>query len=112
VESTLKWAFTTEGYDIGFSIQHEDDKEFLVPYCRADAHHSKQEGILRLNRAGKYIMTFDNSYSRARAKVLNYSVQLTQVDPTEKYNLINNNNNNICNNNNNTEGEAITISRM
>jgi hypothetical protein len=95
-DSTLRWAFTTEGYDIGFSVHFEteveDGNEFLVQYERVASHERKAEGQVKLETPGKYVVTFDNSYSRTRAKTLNYSVSLTQVDPMEKIKFANNNN--------------------
>jgi len=99
-DSSLRWAFDTEGYDIGFSLNLNGEKgksDSIIAYQRVDSHLDKQGGNLRLEKPGKYVLTFDNSYSRSRSKILNYSVTLTQVDATEIMNKKNKSNNNEFN---------------
>ncbi|CAG7815173.1 unnamed protein product [Allacma fusca] len=89
-DSMLKWAFKTDGYDIGFAISYGDDDEedYPVKYDRINSHQSREEGFLNLDRPGKYTVQFDNSYSRTRAKTLHYCIEVTQDPCDENFNEI------------------------
>ncbi|CAG7815172.1 unnamed protein product [Allacma fusca] len=74
----LRWAFRTQGYDIGFAIYFGEEENFPVKYQRVDSHQERQEGSLNLDQPGKYTLEFDNAYSRTRSKTLHYSIEMTQ----------------------------------
>ncbi len=75
----VKWAFRTEGSDIGFSVHYEGEKkksmEFLNPYKKVDSH----EGSFKLENSGIYVLTFDNSFSLYKTKGFAYSITLSPI---------------------------------
>lgn len=50
--------------------------EVVVPYSRLNSHQDLQTGSLPCRRPGKYILVFDNSFSRWRSKVVRYRVMM------------------------------------
>ncbi|CAG7636611.1 unnamed protein product [Allacma fusca] len=76
--SSLKWNFKTDGYDIGFSVKFENKE--VVPYRRVDSHKTREEGSITCDRTGIYQLSFDNTYSRLRSKTLHYFVTILSSD--------------------------------
>ena len=78
--SVLKYNFKTEKNDIGFMVVLKrkksqdpvDGQAVVVPYERFEA----QDGALVCEQPGTYVCTFDNTFSRFRAKLVKYFVQV------------------------------------
>ncbi|CAG7784805.1 unnamed protein product [Allacma fusca] len=72
----LYWNFKCEDYDIGFSFLHGNDELFCCR--RADAHLHVQKGTHVVAEAGTYTLRFDNSYSKFRAKKVQYTYSTSE----------------------------------
>jgi len=79
--SKISWIFETDNFDIGFSISCED--QILIPPQRLNSQLSIQEGSLVCTKAGKYTITFDNTFSMFRKKVLHYIVTAESAEEVE-----------------------------
>ncbi|CAG7679805.1 unnamed protein product [Allacma fusca] len=75
----LRWAFTTEDYDIGFSMMNEDGEK-IVKVQKADSHKHRQLGTYVCPAAGEYTFCFDNTYCRFWAKTLRFIIQVCDPD--------------------------------
>jgi hypothetical protein len=71
--SRISWIFQTDDYDIGFSLFYNDDLG-LIPPKRFNSQATVQDGSYLCTKAGKYTLTFDNTYSLLRKKTLHYIV--------------------------------------
>ncbi|XP_067941657.1 retinal-binding protein-like isoform X2 [Watersipora subatra] len=82
--SVLSWRFKTEDKDIGFGVNLKADGEAkdreLLPTARVDSHILEQDGILVCEKAGKYYLIFDNSYSWTSSKKLYYTIDVFADD--------------------------------
>eukprot|EP00117_Sycon_ciliatum_P026172 scpid62048/ scgid4369/ SEC14-like protein 3; 45 kDa secretory protein len=89
----LWWGFASEGNDIAFSVlhkpseragvkQHAGQMEEIVPSRRVDSHVNFEEGSVVCNKAGIYVVRFDNTYSWTKAKVVHYLVRVEE--PVDK----------------------------
>jgi len=82
--STVSFTFGVEGYDIGWSVDFAPDAaagagapEVVVPWERVDCHVLPCHGTIEhLPCAGTLTLSWDNSYSWHRAKLLSYSVRV------------------------------------
>ncbi|CAG7729228.1 unnamed protein product [Allacma fusca] len=72
--SLIEWAFRTEIYDISFSI-YCNGKAYIQKN-RVSSHLELQEGAITCEIPGDYTFTFDNVYSRWRAKTLWYKIDI------------------------------------
>ncbi|XP_035216589.1 SEC14-like protein 2 [Stegodyphus dumicola] len=85
--SLLEWEFETKCRDIGFGLFYQevaDGEEKiteLVPRERIDTEEYAETGMYKCEKAGTYIMLFDNTYSWIRSKEIYYRVTL--VSPKE-----------------------------
>nr|UXK97414.1 retinal-binding protein [Nautilus pompilius] len=80
--SYLKWEFKTTDYDIGFGIFLRKDSE-LVPIVaeeRVDSHIVTEDGSIVCEEAGTYAVSFDNSFSWTRNKIVHYHVDVIASD--------------------------------
>uniref|UniRef100_A0AAT9H855 Retinal binding protein n=1 Tax=Ambigolimax valentianus TaxID=1338344 RepID=A0AAT9H855_9EUPU len=80
--SVLRWEFKTDGFDIGFGVSRQDggDMVVVIPVERVNSHIIPEDGSYSCDVAGKYTITFDNSYSKIRDKRLMYYVDVMSVD--------------------------------
>jgi len=81
--SVLRWAFKTEGYNIGFSVRKEtgkgaEDYETVVDFGMVDSHLSTQQGEVNLKVPGDYVLIFHNYFSKLRSKYVHYNISLTR----------------------------------
>ena len=78
----LSWIFVTENYDIGFSVRFTDlnsatgNSIEVVPSERVSAHLGHIEGSIICDKAGTYVLHWDNSFSWTRLKNLKYKYTL------------------------------------
>jgi len=83
-DTVLSWEFQTENHDIGYSIFYEG-KEEVVPFSRVDSQLKEVKGSIICRHPGRYVIAFDNTYSRLRAKSVLYKISLSTKmieDPT------------------------------
>ncbi|ODN04852.1 SEC14-like protein 2 [Orchesella cincta] len=78
------WSFKTKSYDIGFAVLHRpfsgsdlEEKE-IIEYKRVNVQKLVHSGSLLCEMSGHYILRFDNTYSRLRAKDIIYHVEMTE----------------------------------
>ncbi|KAI9561417.1 SEC14-like protein [Daphnia sinensis] len=76
--SILKWDFHSEDGDIAFAVYREKEGGLIpiVPHERVDCHLSSEEGEIRCDYTGVYIVEFDNSFSYFRSKKIWYSISI------------------------------------
>jgi len=77
--SSLKWTCKTDGYDIGFLVTFQDKTE-VIPYQRLDSHKLLVDNSIVCEKPGNYTLTFDNTYSKLRAKTLHYFITVVSPD--------------------------------
>ena len=70
--SILSWKFKTEENDISYSVTFGD--KVLVKNQRVDCHSRPVEGSIICPSTGVYTLTFDNSFSRFRSKLVKYKI--------------------------------------
>ncbi|GBN46906.1 Putative SEC14-like protein 6, partial [Araneus ventricosus] len=87
--SLIEWEFETKTRDIGFGLFY---KEFvdgeekiteLVPLLRIDTEDYSETGVYRCERAGTYVVLFDNSYSWLRSKEIYYRIKIVNSKEME-----------------------------
>ncbi|CAL1545478.1 unnamed protein product [Lymnaea stagnalis] len=94
--SVLRWEFKTDGYDIGFGIFRNEGTQQapVVPVERVNSHMVPEDGSYPCDVAGTYTVTFDNSFSWARDKAIQYVLEVIQpidkTDETEIKNMLDN----------------------
>jgi len=88
VPSELLWEFVTEDHDIGFGVylQEGNDEVYVVPTERIDAHAGNAEGSYTCEKAGTYVLEWDNSFSWTRGKNLSYRYELSEPEVPEQRN--------------------------
>jgi len=69
----IHWNFKTHTCDIMFHVDFEDVEDIIEP-CRVDSHVCVQKGRITCEKAGRYTLVFDNSYSSFKRKSLRYIV--------------------------------------
>ncbi|XP_071039197.1 SEC14-like protein 2 isoform X2 [Parasteatoda tepidariorum] len=85
-DSTLEWDFETKSRDIGFALYYKDKRwnseklVELVPKQRIDTGFEPESGVYRCEKAGTYIMMFDNSYSWIYPKEIYYRATVLPPD--------------------------------
>nr|XP_022916105.1 SEC14-like protein 2 [Onthophagus taurus] len=78
---TLHYRFHTEGHDIRFGITYVDENEkehTVVKNERATSSMVDVTGTIPCQAPATYTVTFDNSYSMFRNKVVNYSIYVSE----------------------------------
>ncbi|XP_061752788.1 SEC14-like protein 2 [Nerophis ophidion] len=85
----LRWQFSSEGADIGFGVFLKGQKgewkkasqmEEVLASQRYNAHLVPEDGSLTCERAGVYVLRFDNTYSIFQAKRISFSVEVLLPD--------------------------------
>ncbi|CAG7833216.1 unnamed protein product, partial [Allacma fusca] len=69
-DTLLRWSFSADNNDIGFVVQLKNGNT-IVPYERRE----QQDGTVICSQPGIYLCTFDNTFSRFRAKLVKYLIQ-------------------------------------
>jgi len=87
-ESSISWEFSIEYYDIGFAVFHEvmNTSIEVHPFERCAAESNPIQGRLVVGSVGKYMLTFDNSYSMYRSKTVAFQAYVE--DPLSKGSLL------------------------
>lgn len=73
----IEWEFEIKSKDIGFGLYFEDaGKEMvdIVSVQRIDTEEFSETGCHKCEKAGTYVLLFDNSYSWMRSKELYYRI--------------------------------------
>ncbi|CAL1296147.1 unnamed protein product [Larinioides sclopetarius] len=79
--SLIEWEFETKTRDIGFGLFYKeivDGEEKiieLVPLVRIDTEDYSETGVYKCQKAGTYVILFDNSYSWLRSKEIFYRIK-------------------------------------
>ncbi|KAK7499112.1 hypothetical protein BaRGS_00009659 [Batillaria attramentaria] len=76
--SVLRWEFKTDDFDIGFGVFLKTDKgrEAVYPVERVNSHMVPEDGSVTCQQTGTYEVVFDNSFSWARGKRVQYMVEV------------------------------------
>jgi len=77
VGDIVSWEFVTKEYDIGFALVYlgtNKIQEFIKPYERIDACKKVVKGSIVVEKNGKYVFQWDNTYSWTRGKFLEYNL--------------------------------------
>jgi hypothetical protein len=86
--STLKWEFKTTENDIGFNLYRQrnieelqgpnsgDDEDDVIPLRRVNSHLVPEDGMVVVQKPGKYVFKFDNTYSWYRTKRVMYKIEV------------------------------------
>ncbi|XP_054715004.1 SEC14-like protein 4 [Uloborus diversus] len=89
-ESFLEWEFETKARDVGFGLfLQEMDSEGekmteLVPIQRIDTDEYAETGMYKCEKAGKYIILFDNTYSWLRSKEIYFKLSVKNPEVGQK----------------------------
>lgn len=78
--SIIYYDFITAAYDIGFGISCDGVEK--VAMVRYDGQEQAQ-GTLTCATAGKYLITFDNSFSLFRSKTVTYRIECVRPDEND-----------------------------
>jgi len=77
----LRWKFKSEGGDLGFAVhRRETEKDTPTAFIdvltrsRVSSHKDLQAGVLSGKAGFTYLLCFDNTFSRFKAKTVIYSV--------------------------------------
>ncbi|EFX85553.1 hypothetical protein DAPPUDRAFT_222572 [Daphnia pulex] len=85
----LKWDFYTEEGDLAFAVYRKKDDELIpiVSHDRIDCDVSPEEGEIRCDYTGVYVVEFDNSYSYFRSKKIWFSITVynERIENTEPF---------------------------
>ncbi|VEN40858.1 unnamed protein product [Callosobruchus maculatus] len=85
----LRWDFRTEGHDIRFGVTMRDEQGAespVVRHRRVAAHQIDESGVVACQAPATYTITFDNTYSLMRSKIIHYCIFVTP--PLEKLNIL------------------------
>ncbi|XP_046460752.1 SEC14-like protein 2 isoform X2 [Daphnia pulex] len=83
--SILKWDFHLEEGDIAFAVYRMEGSEFIsiVPPNRVDCDMSTEEGEIRCDEPGVYIVEFDNN-ANTRSKKIWYAISVVDsINPID-----------------------------
>eukprot|EP01035_Chromulina_nebulosa_P022328 gene22328-28915_t len=72
------WRFSTDGFDIGFSVDLDDQP--TVPYTRCKSHEKIIYGSLETSVHSICALKWDNSYSKMRSKQLSWAATVVSAD--------------------------------
>jgi len=76
LNTILSYEFHVDNNDIGFEViflsETDDITDVIVPYTRCSQFNKQEETLF--GGIGKYIFTFDNSYSLWKKKVIHYRI--------------------------------------
>lgn len=76
-DQLVVWRFRTRDFDIGFSVDLND--ECRVAYTRCPSHLEPSAGSLQAHENGTVNLKWDNSYSALRSKRLSYSCRIVSL---------------------------------
>lgn len=74
--------------DIGFNLYRQrnieelqgpnsgDDEDDVIPMHRVNSHLVPEDGFIVVQKAGKYVFKFDNTYSWYRSKRIMYKIEV------------------------------------
>lgn len=88
----LRWQFSSDGADIGFGVflkskrgewQKAAQMQEVVATQRYNSHLVPEDGSLRCEQAGVYVLRFDNTYSVLQAKRILFTVEVLRPDQTQ-----------------------------
>ncbi|GIY41088.1 retinal-binding protein [Caerostris extrusa] len=88
-ESLIEWEFETKTRDIGFglfykeTVDGEEKITELVPLLRIDTEEYSETGVYKCEKAGTYVILFDNSYSWVRSKEIFYRTKIVSPKQLE-----------------------------
>ena len=86
--STLKWEFKTAENDIGFNLYRQrnieelhgpnsgDDEDDVISMHRVNSHLVPEDGLIVVQKPGKYVFKFDNTYSWYRSKRVMFKIEV------------------------------------
>lgn len=86
--STLKWEFKTAENDIGFCLYRQrnidelqgpnsgDDEDDVISLHRVNSHLVPEDGMIVVQKPGKYVFKFDNTYSWYRSKRVMFRIEV------------------------------------
>lgn len=86
--STLKWEFKTADNDIGFNLYRQrnieelqgatsgDDEDDVISLHRVNSHLVPEDGLVVVQKPGKYVFKFDNTYSWYRSKRVMFKIEV------------------------------------
>jgi len=81
----LRWKFRSEGGDLGFGVQRkkseEDSPSTVLAFNRVQSHKEVQCGVMSVRAGFTYFLCLDNTFSKFRAKTVNYSVIMEYEEP-------------------------------
>lgn len=80
---TLHWDFHTDSNDLAFSVLFDDGTgpaQPIIATTRVECHQVPEYGSLSCQKAGKYIVRLDNSYSFFSKKTVHYVVDVLHPD--------------------------------
>ncbi|VIO95379.1 SEC14-like protein 4, putative [Brugia malayi] len=83
----ISWQYMTSEEDIGFGIHFDKtskannliEMETVFPYIRLECSQVPISGSILCEKAGRYIIEFDNYYSWFSAKQLRYNIEIDQL---------------------------------
>ncbi|GFX13354.1 SEC14-like protein 3 [Trichonephila clavipes] len=76
----IEWEFEIKSKDIGFGLYFEDSSKEMVDIVsvqRIDTEEFSETGCHKCEKAGTYVLLFDNSYSWMRSKEVHYRVVMS-----------------------------------
>ncbi|CAI4225201.1 unnamed protein product [Auanema sp. JU1783] len=85
--SKICWQYMTEEDDIGFEIHYDPsskadnltEMETVFPYIRLECTNVPVSGHYVAEKAGNYVIEFDNYYSWFSAKQLRYNIEIEEI---------------------------------
>ncbi|XP_077996184.1 SEC14-like protein 2 [Glandiceps talaboti] len=82
--TVISWGFQTEGSDVNFGIFKKDGGEkaltTIVPMSRCKSNIIVEDGQVKVDDPGTYVVRFDNSYSWVKSKKIKYAIQVLPPD--------------------------------
>ncbi|KIH42298.1 Emp24/gp25L/p24 family protein [Ancylostoma duodenale] len=86
-KSRICWQYMTDDDDIGFAIHFDPsfqannltEMEVVFPYIRLECTNVPISGHYVAEKAGNYIIEFDNYYSWFSAKQLRYNIEIEEL---------------------------------
>ncbi|XP_074643833.1 retinal-binding protein-like isoform X2 [Tubulanus polymorphus] len=81
-DSILRWDFKTEKNDIDFGVYYKngDELEEILPMERVNSHTVPENGSVNCDKAGTYVVVFDNTFSWFHGKTVYYTVEVIASD--------------------------------
>ncbi|GFS67841.1 SEC14-like protein 2, partial [Nephila pilipes] len=89
--SYLEWEFETKSKDIAFAVYFQEKSPNgskpieVIPKQRIDTCYEPEKGFLKCDKAGIYVVVFDNTYSWMFSKELYYRIKVTSPKEINVY---------------------------